>query len=40
VHIRGKFFNEESELAYDHKYEKIRNWTKAKLRGLQDAGDL
>ena len=40
VHQGETFFGEESKLTYDEKYEKIRNWTKATLRGLQDAGDL
>jgi hypothetical protein len=27
MHVEARFFNEESELAYDEKYENIRNWT-------------
>jgi hypothetical protein len=27
VHVGRTFFNEESELAYEEKYENIRNWT-------------
>jgi hypothetical protein len=26
VHQKGKFFNNESELAWNEKYEKLRNW--------------